>query len=182
MNARFAVGLPLLGLLLTGARAEATVIVLHYPSIDFRGDVGKKFVDAVQAVVQDKQFSFLGGGQHMGWGPEHDYTNLIYGGDTDALEHFLTKLGRVPGLHIKIHLSKDLSDQLGGGWWKDEFQNDALAQFGAKIVKPVPSWEVVHTKHIPDRLEVWINLASKDIHLERLLEKWLLERTSTKNP
>ncbi len=176
MKAVFAVVIPFLGLLLTGARAEATVVLLHSPSIDFKAGVDKGLADAIHAVVQDKRFQFLGGGHGRGWGPEHDYTNLIYRGDTKALDSFLTRLARVQGLHVRVRLSGDLSKRLGEGWWKDEFRNEALAPFGAKITPPVPGWEVVHSKKSPDRLEVWINLASPDLSVERLLEKWLVER------
>jgi hypothetical protein len=171
MKAKFAM-MALLGLLLTGAHAEATVILLHSPSIDFKADVDKKLVEAVHAVVQDKRYDFLGGGQHVGWGPEHDYTNLSYRGDTTALDSFLTRLSRIPGLQVKVRLDSDLRLT----FWKDEAQSKALAVFGANVTRPVPGWEVIQSKQSPDRLEVWINLAAKGISLERLLEKWLADR------
>ena len=112
----------------------------------------------------------------MGWGREHDYTNLIYKGDTKRAGQ-LDRLSRVKGLRVKVRLCRDLSKQLGGGWWKDVNQlNEALALFDAKITPPVPAWELVLSKQSPDRLEVWINLAAKDIRVE---DSWrnVMERT-----
>jgi hypothetical protein len=181
MRAVFAVMSLFLGLLLIQARAEATAIVLASPQISFRADVDKSLADAIHAVVQDRRFEFLGGAQHFGWGSEHDYTNLIYQGDTDALDSFLTKLSRVKGLHVKIRLSADLAQQLGKGWWKDQALNQALVlPDGAKLAPPVPGWELVQNKQSPDQIMVWINLAAKDISVERLLEKWLVERAVEK--
>jgi hypothetical protein len=60
--------------------------------------------------------------------------------------------------------------------------NKALAALGNKsaITPPVPGWDVVQLKQSPERLEVRINLSAKEISLEQLLEKWLVERTGAK--
>ena len=155
--------------------------MLNSPSINYNADVDKKLADATHAVLQDKQYHFLGGGHHMGWGPEHDGTTLVYKGDSKALDGFLTRLARVKGLRVKIRLSRDLSKQLGSGWWKDAALNEASSIRGAKITPPVPSWEVIHSKQVSDCVEVRINLADKDISMERLLEKWLVELTGEKD-
>lgn len=184
MKAVFVVMITLLGMLLTGVCAEATVLVLHSQSIKFKEDADKEMTDAINTIVEDKQFKFLGGGWHFGWGPEHDHTNLIYAGDTNSLESFLTRLSKVKGLQVKILLSSELSSN-----WKNEFQLEKmttqieeLAKPDAKAVAlPTASWEVLHYKQSSDRLEVRINMASKDISVERLLEKWLVERTDKKD-
>jgi len=179
MRAVFAAVIALLGLLLAGARAEATVIVLHSPSIDFKADVDKKLADAIHAVVKDKQYQFLGGGHGMGWGSERDYTFLTYRGDTKALDSFLTRLSRIKGLQVKIRLSRNLRLTC----WKDEGLNKALAALGNKtaITPPVPGWDVFQLKQSPERLEVRINLSAREISIEQLLEKWLGERSGKKD-
>ncbi len=172
-----------LGLLLTGARAEATILLLQSPSIDFKIDADKTLTAALQAVVKDKQFTFYGGGWYMGWGKEHDGTTLIYQGDTKALEAFLNSLSRVKGLEVKIGLSSDLAKDVSPNWWKDAGIAEASRHIegGKPVASPVPSWSLSHSKEVTGRVEVRINLAAKDLKLERLLEKWLKERSKKRD-
>jgi len=162
--------LVLLLVLLTGAYANATVILLPSPNIDFDTGVDQKLVEALRRVVGDKRFQFLGGGQYMGWGPEHDSTSLLYGGDTKALAEFLSRLNRAPGLQVTVRLVHDISSEL------IPEQPDFAVIDGGELkikyrAKPVPSWEAEYYKHPGDRIEVSINLAAKGIRVEGLIEE-----------
>jgi hypothetical protein len=155
-------------LLLTTARADATIILLAAPQIDFGSDAEKKLKEAIEAVIEDKHYQLLGGGWTMGWGLEHDCSNLLYSGDTKALAEFIVALKKTEGLKVKITPVSSISSSL----ILDTPEDLAVEFFQGKgKPKPVPSWKLRHYKQKSDSVEVLINTSSKDVSIDNLLEE-----------
>jgi uncharacterized protein (TIGR03067 family) len=169
MNASSKMAIVLLGILLTGAWADASVLILKSPSIDFEPGVERKLADGIRSVVEDKRFQFLGGGRTTGWGPEHDSTTLLHSGDTKRLAEFLIALDHIEGLGVTIRFLQGISQAL-----IPEPPENLVIGDGIEIVpraRPVPSWEVDYYKQRPDRIEVRINQTAKDISVPCLVEE-----------
>jgi len=93
---------------------------LRSPRINFVKGYDPKRVDAVQAVLTNKNYHYLNGLISY-WPPEWS-TTLVYEGDTKSLNAFLTDLRSVNGMHVNLTFSKDLSKETGsalsaGSWF-----------------------------------------------------------------
>jgi hypothetical protein len=133
---------------LTGHQAHGLSLELKSPSIFWPKGYDKNRADKVLHILQDKKLSFLGGLTSY-WEPDFS-TTLVYGGDTKSLKGFISQLRQVPGLHVKLTFSNDLSRETGsalraGSWW------------------------VKYSHVTPDTLTIRINLAAKEIDLEKLV-------------
>lgn len=146
-------GTPLLALLMLAlgvGMALALSEQLHEPKIRFPKGYSAQRSQQITDVLKKPEFKFLDG-MISYWEPDWS-TTLVYGGDTKALNTQLTDLGRIPGLRVKVTLSRDLSKETG-----------SALQAG--------SWWVKYRHTAPDVLEVRVNLASDQIELKQL-ELW----------
>lgn len=135
-------------LLGTAASAWALSIALPAPDIRFPADFDAGRAKAIEAVLYDKQFHYVGG-LYSDWDPAFSST-LVYTGNTDSLEAMVKGLGKVQGMHIRVSVSKDLSKETG-----------SALQAG--------SWWVMYSHVTPDVLTVRVNLAAKDIDISKLV-------------
>lgn len=136
------------GLLGTAASAWALSLALPAPDIRFPTDFSSERDRAIEAVLNNKQFHYMGG-LYSDWEPAFSST-LVYAGNTDSLVAMVKGLGKVQGMHIKVTVSKDLSKETG-----------SALQAG--------SWWVVYSHVTPDVLTVRVNLAAKDIDISKLV-------------
>jgi hypothetical protein len=93
---------------------------VRYPEIFFPKSFNQKTADQIHRVLRGDKLDFQGGLISY-WEPQWS-TTLVYGGDTRALKAFLAELSAVPGMHVKVSFSKDLSKETGsalraGSWW-----------------------------------------------------------------
>jgi hypothetical protein len=103
----------------------------------------------IQAVLSRGEFKFLGGLTSY-WEPKFG-TTLVYDADTPALYAFIAELARIPGMQVKVTFSADLSKETG-----------SALQAGA--------WFVKYGHTTPNVIQVRINLASKQVRVDQLLE------------
>ncbi len=117
------------------------------PGIFFPKNYDKKKAQAIETVLQDKQFHYLNGLTSY-WEPAFG-TILVYDGDIKSLQIFIARLMAIPGMHLRLTFSKDLSKETGsalsaGAWW------------------------VKYSHVTPDTLEIRINLAARQLDLSEL--------------
>jgi len=117
------------------------------PGIFFPKGYDQKKADAIEKVLNDKQFHYLGGLTSY-WEPDFG-TTLVYDGDIKSLRTFIANLYAIPGMHLRLTFSRDLSKETGsalsaGAWW------------------------VKYSHVTPDVLEIRINLAAKQLDLSGL--------------
>jgi hypothetical protein len=134
-------------LFVAGGTAMALSEELRSPRINFAKGYDQKRVDAVQAVLTNKDYHYRDGLISY-WPPEWS-TTLVYAGETKSLNAFLEELSQNKGMHVRVQFSKDLSKETGS----------ALS---------AGSWFVNYRQTEPDAITVRVNLAAKDIDLAAL--------------
>lgn len=134
-------------LLMAAGTAMALSEELRSPRINFAKGYDPQRVDAVQAVLGNRNYHYLNG-MISYWPPEWG-TTLVYAGDTRSLNAFLEELSQVKGMRVRVQFSKDLSKETGS----------ALA---------AGSWFVKYRQTERDVITVRVNLAAKDIDLSAL--------------
>jgi hypothetical protein len=147
-------------LLMAAGTALALSEELRSPRINFAKGYDARRVDAVQAVLTNKQYHYLDGLISY-WPPEWS-TMLVYAGDTKSLKSFLEELSQVKGMHVRVQFSKDLSKETGS----------ALS---------AGSWFVKYRQTEADTITVRVNLAAKDIDLSEI-ELWLSREKDQSRP
>jgi hypothetical protein len=120
---------------------------LRSPRINFAKGYDARRVDAVQAVLTNKQYHYLDGLISY-WPPEWS-TTLVYAGDGNSLKAFIEELSQVRGIHVRVQFSKDLSKETGS----------ALS---------AGSWFVKYRQTEADTITVRVNLAAKNIDLSEI--------------
>jgi hypothetical protein len=133
--------------LLVGGTAMALSEELRSPRINFVKGYDQQRMDAVQGVLANKNYHYRNG-MISYWPPDWS-TTLVYEGDTENLNAFMTELRQVKGMHVKLTFSKDLAKETGS----------ALS---------AGSWFVKYKQTDPDTITVRVNLAAKEIDLAAL--------------
>ena len=137
----------LLVVVVVAGSALALSVARPTPGIEFPKGYDRHTSDAVMAVLDDKQFHYLGGLTSY-WPPAFG-TTLVYDGDTKNLNRMIARLIRIDAIRVRVTFSKDLSKETGS----------ALT---------AGSWWVKYSQETPSQITIRINLAAKQIDLSQL--------------
>ena len=137
----------LLVIVIVTGSAMALSLERRTPGIEFPKGYDKHTSDAVMAVLDDKQFHYLGGLTSY-WPPAFG-TTLVYEGETKNLNRMIARLLRIDAIRVRVTFSKDLSKETGS----------ALT---------AGSWWVKYSQETPSQITIRINLAAKEIDPSQL--------------
>jgi hypothetical protein len=141
-------------LLLLPARAWALSEGHPRPAIFFAkgGDTNRQ--ELILSVLRADGLKYLSGLTSY-WEPDFG-TTLVYDSDAEVLESVLAKLSAIEGLTLKISFSRDLAKETGS-------------------VLSAGTWWVKYRHTEPNTIEIRLNTAAEDFHLERL-RLWVAKR------
>jgi hypothetical protein len=135
----------------------ALSVALDHPEIFFPKQYDQRKAEQALQVLRSKKLIFRGG--LISYWPPDWSTTLVYGGNTKALNAFLTELSGVPGLRVKVSFSRDLDKESGsalrsGSWWV-KYSHVTPDVLTVRI-------NLAAAEIVPDQLEMWSAPVGKD--------------------